>query len=210
MDRDALIAVLFARRDSVYKSIPGLDVFDQDRDALTFAGGMPVIAHPPCRAWGRLRQFSHASDEEKALAVWAMDCVRLCGGVLEHPAGSTLWDYHAAELGLPRPGERDAWGGWTLEVPQHWFGHKAEKNTWLYVVGVEPRAIPPVPFRLGGASHVIRPAKDRDSRPVLGHAAREHTPPDFAELLVDLAGRCQKSSAPLVAGTPQAAQPPHL
>lgn len=52
------VAVLFARADSIYKGLPGVDVYDADRDARTFPGGCPVVAHPPCRAWavsGRLR-----------------------------------------------------------------------------------------------------------------------------------------------------------
>lgn len=43
------VAVLFARQDSHYKSIAGVDVWDIDRDARKWPGGMPVVAHPPCR-----------------------------------------------------------------------------------------------------------------------------------------------------------------
>lgn len=53
------VAVLFARQDSTYKALSGVDVYDIDRDARTFQGGMPVVAHPPCRAWGRLRAFAN-------------------------------------------------------------------------------------------------------------------------------------------------------
>jgi hypothetical protein len=59
------------------------------------------------------------------LARLAVALVREFGGVLEHPAGSTLWKAQK----LPRPGERDQYGGWTLEAPQKWWGHKAEKAT---------------------------------------------------------------------------------
>ncbi|WP_255347922.1 hypothetical protein [Xanthomonas sp. NCPPB 1128] len=38
------VAVLFARADSVYKTLPGCDVYDMERDARTFAGGMQVAA----------------------------------------------------------------------------------------------------------------------------------------------------------------------
>lgn len=162
---------------------------------------MPIVAHPPCRAWGRLRQFAKPEPGERELAIKAVWLIRENGGVLEHPAGSKLWD----AMSLPRPGAKpDAWGGWAIEVPQHWFGHKAEKNTWLYVAGVDRRSIPPFPMALGGASHVIRTAKVRDSRPVLGHAAREHAPLDFAKWLVDLAGRCDLGRATRRAGTPLA------
>lgn len=51
------IAVLFARQDSIYKTLPGCDVWDIERDARKWPGGCPVVAHPPCRAWGRLRLY---------------------------------------------------------------------------------------------------------------------------------------------------------
>ena len=87
--------------------------------------------------------------------------VREWGGVLEHPAGSTLWPAQR----LPRPGERDAFGGWTLAAPQKWWGHRAEKETWFYVVGCEPRDQPPLPLVLGEASHVVQSRKREDYRP---------------------------------------------
>lgn len=62
--------------------------------------------------------------------------------MLEHPAGSTLWPV----AGLPEPGERDAWGGFTIIVPQFWWGHLADKATRLYICGCEPGDLPPVPF----------------------------------------------------------------
>jgi hypothetical protein len=48
------VAVLFARSDSHYKALPGVDVWDSERDARKWLGGSPVVAHPPCRAWGAL------------------------------------------------------------------------------------------------------------------------------------------------------------
>ena len=188
-----MIAVLFARRDSVYKSIPGLDVFDIDRDARTFAGGMPIIAHPPCRAWGRLRHMAKPLADEKQLALWAVDQIRRSGGVLEHPAASLLW----AAAGLPQPGRRDEFGGWTLPIRQYWFGHRAMKSTLLYVVGCEPRAIPPFPMVLGEAPILVEHMNVRE---------RERTPIAFAKWLVELAEKCHISSAPPVDGTPQAAR----
>jgi len=43
------VAVLFARADSIYKSLPDCDVYDIERDARTYDGPWPVVAHPPCR-----------------------------------------------------------------------------------------------------------------------------------------------------------------
>lgn len=184
-----MISVLFARADSNYKALPGVDVWDADRDARTWPGGNPVVAHPPCRAWGRLRHFAKPRPDEKALALFAVDQVRKWGGVLEHPAGSTLWP----AAGLPAPGQRDQYGGFTLGVNQHWCGHRAEKATLLYICGVEPRDIPAVPLRLDEPTHVVQSRKRSDYRPHISKAEREHTPPDFAVWLVELARRCRPS-----------------
>ncbi len=181
------VAVLFARGDSFYKQLPCCDVWDAERDARNWPGGFPVVAHPPCRAWGSLRHFAtRTRPDEKALALFAVDMVRKFGGVLEHPAGSTLWDAAA----LPRPGCRDAFDGWTLAVPQKWFGHKAEKASWFYIVGCDPRDIPTVPYVMGDALYVVQSRKRQDHRPHITKAEREHTPPDLARWLVDLATLC--------------------
>jgi hypothetical protein len=188
----ALVAVLFARSDSNYKAMPGCDVFDIDRDARTFAGGMPVVAHPPCRAWGRMRQFAQPRDDEKELARYAVANIRRFGGVLEHPAESTLW----ADQMLPRPGRApDAFGGWTMTFDQFHFGHRAEKSTWLYIVGLHPDELPPMPRRDGSPTHCIRPTKSYPRLPSVTKAEREHTPPALAVWLVQLASRCRKVSA---------------
>lgn len=181
------VAVLFARADSHYKALPGTDVWDIERDARKWPGGAPVVAHPPCRAWGLLRQFAKPREDEKALAPWAVEQVRAHGGVLEHPAGSSLWP----ALGLPEPGQRDEWGGWALVVHQHWWGHRAEKATRLYIVGCEPRDIPDVPMVLGRPTHCIRPTKSYPRLPSVTKAEREHTPPAFAAWLVELAAKCK-------------------
>lgn len=194
------VAALFVRGDSIYKSMPGVDAYDIERDARTWPGGVPGVFHPPCRAWGRFAHMAKPREGERGMALWAVEQARRFGGVLEHPQGSRLW----AEAGLPEPGSRDRFGGWTLPICQHWFGHRAEKRTFLYVVGCEPRHIDAFPITLGGASHVI--AQGRQARPDLGRGRlkkgvpgwrpevtpreREHTPPALAEWLVSLARRC--------------------
>jgi hypothetical protein len=142
---------LFARANSVYKTMPGCDVYDIDRDARTWPGGSPVVAHPPCRAWGQLRHMANPRPDEKDLARFAVAAVRRNGGVLEHPSGSTLW----AEHGLPAVGEVDEHGGWMLPIWQSWWGHRATKRTMLYIVGCEPRDVPEIPMVLGDAPCVL-------------------------------------------------------
>lgn len=183
-----LLAALFVLRDSVYKSIPGVDCYDEDRDARTYIGNYPVIAHPPCRSWGRFKHFSKGNMEDKALAPWAVETVRRCGGVLEHPAYSSLWKY----CGLPAPGfGYDAFGGWTLSVDQFWFGHKAQKRTWLYIVGCHPMQIPAYSINLSAITHVVD-TRSRANRhkAYITHRERHATPEPFARWLVALARRC--------------------
>jgi hypothetical protein len=180
------VAALFVRADSHYKTMAGVDAYDMERDARTYDGPWPVVAHPPCRAWGRLRTFSNPRPDERNLARLAVAMVREWGGVLEHPQGSTLWPAQR----LPLPGRRDSFGGWTLAAPQKWWGHKAEKASWFYVVGCDPAQAPAIPLVLGEAAYVVQSRKRHDYRPHITKAKREHTPPELAEWLVSLARIC--------------------
>ncbi len=172
------VSVLFARADSCYFDLVD-DVWDAERDARNYCGNNPVVCHPPCRGWGRLRHWAKPRPDEKALALFAIDQVRRCGGVLEHPWGSTLW--HAAEL--PHPGKVDAWGGWTLLIDQGWWGHPAPKPTYLYIVGITREQIGELPVQLRRAA-----GRTLDLSP----ADRERTPPAFAAFLVELAAKCTR------------------
>jgi hypothetical protein len=199
------VAVLFARQDSIYKTMPGTDVFDIERDARNYRGALPVVAHPPCRAWGKLSYFAKPRPDEKDLAFFAIDAVRAFGGVLEHPKDSKLWP--AACLPLPKSGVRDEFGGWTFPISQSWFGHRAEKLTYLYIVGCEPSSIPRLPLTLGKATHVITQGRTRRKdgtrlkagmpgwRPDVTAAEREHTPSLLAEWLVETASMCRGYSS---------------
>jgi hypothetical protein len=194
------VAVLFARADSVYKTMPDCDVWDIDRDAMNWPGGSPIVAHPPCRAWGRLSHMANPRPGEMDLARWAVSQIRVYGGVLEHPAASRLW----ADQHLPAPGQRDIYGGWTLTIAQNWWGHRAEKLTRLYIVGCPANELPDIPFTLGRATHVIASSTGRqrrghpDFRPEVTRAERERTPPELATWLCEVARRChvkQKEAA---------------
>lgn len=187
------VAALFVRADSHYKKMRGVDAWDADRDARKWPGGCAVVAHPPCRAWGRLRKMAKPRPDEKQLAMWAVCQVQKYGGVLEHPEGSSLW--RAAML--PRPGDAvDEFGGFSLVVDQIDFGHLARKRTWLYVVGLDRSRVPAWNGWLLPATHVITNVhgvrkKDPGFRSELGKADRERTPPLFADWLVELARRCK-------------------
>lgn len=172
------VSVLFARADSCYFELVG-DVWDFARDARGYAGGNAVIAHPPCRGWGRLSHMSVATEDEKALGLFAVEQVRRCGGVLEHPWASKLW----RAAGLPAPAQGvDAWGGYTLLLDQGWFGHAAPKPTWLYVCGCDRGDVPVLPVK----------AKRATGRTLdLPVAQREATPIEFAKFLVAVAAMCK-------------------
>lgn len=192
------VAVLFARSDSIYKGLPGCDVYDVERNALSYQGPYPVVAHPPCRTWGTLSHLFEHPPGERSLAPWAVEQVRRFGGVLEHPAKSRLWP----ELGLPEIGRRDAFGGWTLAIHQSDFGHRAQKKTRLYIVGCDPLDVPPLPIFLGKPTHVISQNRTLPGgrrlrkgmpgwRPDCTEAEQEHTPPKLADWLVEVARRCK-------------------
>jgi hypothetical protein len=192
------VAVLFAASPSVYDDFPECDVYNFARDARTFPGGLPVVAHPPCRLFSKLSYFSTAPLSEKELAYVAIKMVRENGGVLEHPAYSKLW----AEAGLPRPGAgSDAFGGWTFSLLQWWFGHPARKATWLYIVGTT--TLPSFPLRLGEAQFQVGIRKGiKKGHPawkptIYGsrhNGASSATPSRFARWLIALAKSCRSPS----------------
>ncbi len=182
---------------------PGLvaDWYDERRDARTYAGPHPIVAHPPCGPWGRLRHLSKRDDPQ--LALDAVEQVRRWGGVLEHPRRSLLWEAR----GLPPPGHLpDAWGGVTIAVDQVDFGHVARKATWLYVVGVSGHIERPPKrepthwiggFRKGGGRRSPeRYRKTGSAVPpgikVCSAEQRRRTPPAFAKWLLELASRARR------------------
>lgn len=191
------VAALFVRADSIYKTMPGVDAWDIERDARRWPGGCPVVAHPPCTRWSQmngvvLSRYPHKAAEfawgnDDGLFEFALAQVRRWGGVIEHPAGSRAF----AHFGLPRRGRApDDFGGWTTEVRQVDWGHRAEKRTWLYIVGAHPDDMPPMPPS-GEATALVMRMPDCRLVEIMSKAEREHSPPAFAEWLVDLARRCK-------------------
>lgn len=167
------VAALFVRRTSHYKDLPGVDSYDEDRDAMTWRGGSPGIFHPPCRGWGKLRHFAKVLPHELAMATWSMDMVRKHGGIVEHPSASLLWE----KSGCVGYGMRDDFGGILIPVYQSWWGHRAPKQTSLYMVGVQAPDIY-IPASLPMCTTTVER---------MCKAERERTPFFFARWLVDLA-----------------------
>ena len=140
-----MIAALYVESGGTYFNLAGVQPWDEERDARLYDGPYPVVAHPPCQRWGRFwhgstrkpHQFRRGSDQGCFAA--ALTAVRNFGGVLEHPAGSSAWEWFG--IAKPKAGQgwvkADNFGGWTCQVDQRHYGHNAPKPTWLYAVGID-------------------------------------------------------------------------
>lgn len=133
---------LYVHKNSNYKLYDEFDCYDEDRNALNYNSSMPVVAHPPCRLFSKLRAFSKADISEKRLAYHALQVVRNNGGILEHPCTSRLW----IEKEIVKPGTTDVYGGFTISINQSWFGYYTQKRTRLYIVGISPAQLPSYPL----------------------------------------------------------------
>lgn len=136
-----MVAALFVEDGGCYFGLPGVDPWPESRDARTYPGPYPVVAHPPCERWGRYWHGSPRKSHQYQLGddggcfAAALAAVRRWGGVIEHPA-----DSHAFKaFRLPHPEHEGGWllttDGWTCRVEQGHYGHPARKATWLYYVG---------------------------------------------------------------------------
>lgn len=148
-----MVSALYVETGGCYFGVEGVDPWDAARDARTYPGPWPVVAHPPCQRWGRFwhgstrkpHQFKFGDDQGCFAA--ALKAVRQFGGVLEHPAESGAWNSpnHPTKpgFGLPVPikgagwSMPDQWGGRACYVEQGHYGHPARKSTYLYAVGVD-------------------------------------------------------------------------
>lgn len=184
-----IVAVLCVAPKSIYRSITGVECYDRNRDVRTFLGGMPVVAHPPCRSWSAY--CAHQAKPvpgEKELGPLCVSWLQKCGGVLEHPAHSRLFD----ACSLPKPGETQG-RLWTVEVLQAWWGDTRTKTTWLCFSGIPRRSVQ-FPIRLHD------PAGDRRRWQVMSHTQRSASNPALAEWLVGVARSCWANGALCDAG----------
>lgn len=189
------VAALYIDPRGPYPSMPGVECWDESRDARTYAGPHPVVAHPPCGPWGRLRHLYRGNEHDRAPA--AVGAVREWGGVLEHPANSLLW----SACRMPCPDELpDEHGGITIAVNQVEWGHPCVKPTWLYLVGVHDAKIAsPYPGRrpTHGIWYGDFVRAGRAGPKLLGASKekRRRTPPAFAAWLVELARASRRDQA---------------
>ena len=213
-----MIAALFVETGGCYWNLEGVDPWDEARDARKYAGPHPVVAHPPCQRWGR---FWHGSTRKPHQFLQGDDdgCFRaaltaLCrfGGVLEHPADSHAWDRdHFDMLRPPRAGgwieaccnDRIAEGVslWTCCVYQGHYGHAAGKPTWLLAASAErppdliwgpceqrihPRALALHGYEKARRIGMLAMVGGKDKTRI-----RNATPPEFRDVLIDIALRCR-------------------
>jgi hypothetical protein len=194
------VAALFVDPKGVYAQFPDVDCWDEARDARTYDGNLPVVAHPPCQLWGNLAHVNYKRwggehnrpGNDGGCFASALASVRRCGGVLEHPAASMAWYAY----GLPAPSQIGYWtesihgGDWATEVWQSAYGHPCQKRTWLYYSGPKPM---PMSMDARKGTHQIG-WFDRN-KPTLGKREASATPLAFACALLDLARRSTPASA---------------
>jgi hypothetical protein len=212
-----VVDALFIDPKGIYPQLLGPEhCWDEKRDARTYGGPGPVVAHPPCQLWvnmaavnwkryGRQRPAWQGGSDGGCFAA-ALAAVRKYGGVLEHPAGSHAWEAH----GLRKPPVM----GWEVhsddpgscsplqlyyvcEVWQHAYGHGARKRTYLLYCGVQP------PFELNWernsetvTHHCGHDAKWRTTKKRLEKRHASATPVLFAMELIALAQHAAGETAP--------------
>lgn len=189
------VAALYVQPDGCYAAMPDVDPWPEARDARTYNGPLPVVAHPPCQRWGRLGAANYARwggehnrpGNDGGCFAAALASVRKWGGVLEHPAKSHAW----ATFFLTPP-QSGGWlrcgaGEYVCEVWQSAYGHKAAKATWLFYCGPSP-----ADARWGRipGTHQVGFQDQRGkaaNKPTLTKREANATPPEFARWLVELA-----------------------
>lgn len=205
-----MIAALYIKTNGSYYGLPGVDPWDENRDARRYAGPYPVVAHPPCQRWGKLwagqplwikrtGQRKTKGDDGGCFSA-ALRAIRKWGGVLEHPWGSHAWKH----FGITLPPRAGGWvsagdgllGGWTCCVEQKGYGHYARKPTLLAAYGTdlpelrwgvsEMNLDPAIVARIG-----LEKAKRRGEVAARGggtdSSQRIGTPLEFRDLLISLA-----------------------
>ncbi|MCK0531487.1 hypothetical protein [Sphingobium agri] len=211
-----MIAALYVETGGSYFGLPGVDPWDEARDARTYLGPHPVIVHSPCQRWGKLwagqplwikrTGIRKKKGDDGGCFKCGLADARRWGGVMEHPWGSHAWK----AFGIPVPPRSGGWiptgdGGWTCCVEQGRYGHYARKPTLLLVYGVARENLPELDWGIGESrldpAIVERMGLERAKR--LGEVGgkgggtdsspRIGTPEPFRDLLIDIAGRCYKS-----------------
>lgn len=213
-----MVAALFVERDGAYYGLPDVDPWDKERDAREYRGPHPVVAHPPCKRWGRYatgapnKPNQYRVGEDGGCFATALNAVRNYGGVLEHPKDSKAWSYYGIQPPPPATegwARSDAYRGWTCCVDQSHYGHFANKPTWLYAVDVE---LPSLIWHKGEQRideralelHGYEKARRIGKMAMVGgkdkERIRDATPEPFRDLLLSIARSADASCFKAVSG----------
>lgn len=195
-----MIAALFVDARGCYADVPGVDLWDEKRDARLYTGSDPVVAHPPCSRWCQLasvneKRYGHRIGDDDGCFATALANVRRCGGVLEHPAETIAW----RTFGLRTPHRPGGWlptacGGHVCHVEQGHYGHRARKATWLYTFGVE---LPALTWGKSVARATVSFCRNHGGGdlPRLSKVEARRTPPEFRDVLLGIARSVQRRAA---------------
>ncbi len=182
------VAALYVETGGAYWNLPGVEAWDEARDARLYDGPHPVVAHPPCDRWHMLSAVNHKRwgfkiNEDGGRFASALEAVRKWGGVLEHPAQSRAFRFH----GIPHPDcrgwQRTFDGDWITEVDQAAYGHRARKSTWLLYSGSTPP--PELIWRETKGTHQVGAFDQK--LPIMAKREALATPPAFRDLLLSIA-----------------------
>lgn len=188
------VAALFVQPDGCYSGRDDVDAWPEARDARSYAGPLPVVAHPPCQLWVNLAALNfkryggehNRPGNDGGCFAAALAAVKRWGGVLEHPAHSRAWAAHG--LTAPTLGwQRSLFGGWACEVWQSAYGHKARKRTWLFYSG----AVAPFEMRWAREAGSHQCGWFDRIKPTLSKREASATPPAFRDELISLARHSQ-------------------
>ena len=201
----AYVAALYVERGGAYWNLPGVDPWDEERDARLYQGPHPVVAHPPCNKWSPLAYINrkripgYEIGDDGGCFEAALNAVNTYGGVLEHPAGSLAWRHF--DLTVPERGKwlQGPWPAHVTEVDQGRYGHRARKRTWLYVVGPY---LPDLDWEIAESDAIVSGFTHQEKGQ---HVACEHrrvrpkeaakTPDAFRDLLLSIANAGRKVMA---------------
>lgn len=190
-----MIAALYVQKGGCYWDLPGVDPWDEERDARKYAGPWPVVAHPPCQLWGNLAAVNfkrwggdhNRPGNDGGTFAAALVAVRRFGGVLEHPANTKAWRAHGLMAPSGNCWQKTIDGGWVCEVWQSAYGHKANKATWLYFVGEAP---PSMRWDRKRGAHQVGWQDGRGknkNKPTLSKTEANATPILFRDALISMA-----------------------
>lgn len=198
------VSALYVEKDGCYFNQPGVQPWDEERDARKYMGPYPVVAHPPCQRWGRFWHGSTCKPHQFKLGddggcfAAALKAVQTWGGVLEHPADSHAWKHFGLTPPIRGRGwvKADKFGGYTCYVEQGHYGHFARKGTWLYATGTD---LPELNWTIGEqrlhptavARHGYVKARRIGMVAMVGGKdkvkIRNATPPEFRDVLLGIA-----------------------